>query len=255
LIKGLYTAASGMMLQMARQDVLANNIANVDTAGFKRDDTMCQAFPEMLISRLGEVNQDNGQPLQPVLLGKLGTGAVVDSITTDFTRGSLKETDNSTDLALGGDGFFTVQTPQGQRFTRDGEFKINDQKILTTSEGYPVLDRNNQPIVITGEDFKVDEQGNVTINGNITAALKIVNFADLKTLQKTGDNLITSSAQPTIAVNPQVKQGYIEESNVNAVKEMVDLISVVRSYESLQKMVQAEDETLSTAIDDVASVK
>lgn len=254
MIKGLYTAASGMMLQMARQDVLANNIANVDTAGFKRDDTMCRAFPDMLISRLGEVNQDNGQPLQPVLLGKLGTGAVVDSITTDFTRGNLKETDNSTDLALGGDGFFVVQTPQGQRFTRDGQFKINDQKILTTNDGYPVLDRNNQPVTITG-DFKVDQQGNVTIGGNVAATLNIVNFADMQTLQKTGDNLMISSARPVAATDPQVKQGYIEDSNVNAVKEMVDLISVVRSYESLQKMVQAEDETLSTAIDDVASVK
>lgn len=255
MIKGIYTAASGMMLQMARQDVIANNIANVNTAGFKKDNTVCRAFPEMLISRLGEVTNTGGsrQSIQPVVIGGLGTGAVVDQIITDYSQGNTKKTDNPLDLALNGEGYFVVQTPQGERFTRDGCFKINDQGLLTTNQGYAVMDQNNEPITIDGE-FSVDENGNITINDENRATLKIVNFADPQLLQKEGDNLRGQAAY-TPAVNPQVVQGYIEESNVNAVKEMVDLITVTRAYESLQKLVQAEDETLSTAIDEVASVK
>lgn len=245
-----------MMLQMARQDVVANNIANVNTAGFKKDTTMCRAFPEMLISRLGEVktNPDGSRrSMQPVVIGSLGTGAVVDRIITDYSQGNTKKTDNPFDLALNGDGYFAIQTPQGERFTRDGCFKLNNQGLLTTNQGFAVLDQDDNPITIDG-DFIVNSNGDIVSNGEIIATLKIVNFADPQMLQKEGDNM-RSQGQYELAANPQVVQGHVEESNVNAVKEMVNLITVTRAYESLQKVVQAEDETLAAAIDQVGSVK
>jgi flagellar basal-body rod protein FlgF len=256
LIKGLYTAASGMMLQLARQDVVANNIANVNTAGFKKDTTTCRAFPDMLISRLGEVTSNpdaTRSSLPPVVIGGLGTGAVVDRIITDFSQGNTKKTDNPLDLALNGEGYFVVQTPQGERFTRDGSFKLNEEGLLTTNQGYPVLDQDDNQIW-ADSDFTVNSQGDILVDGEVIARLKIVTFIDPQMLQKEGDNL-RSQGQYEWAANPQVMQGYLEESNVNAVKEMINLITVTRAYESLQKVVQAEDETIAAAIDQAGSVR
>lgn len=245
-----------MMLQMARQDVVANNIANVNTAGFKKDTALCRSFPDMLMSRLGEVKVDAGgreEPMQPVVIGGLGTGAMVDRIAADYSQGNIKNTDNPFDLALNGDGYFAVETPRGECFTRDGCFKLNDQGVLITNQGYAVLDQDDNPITIEGE-FSVDSNGNLISGDELIATLKIVNFEDPQALEKVGDNMRTNAAY-TLAQSPRVVQGYMEQSNVNAVKEMVNLITVVRAYESLQKVVQAEDQTLSTAIDQVGNVR
>jgi len=256
LIRGLYTAGAGMMLQMARQDVVANNLANVNTSGFKKNTAVAKAFPDMLISRLGECKEDLQKQLKvqpPVVIGRLGTGASISGIYTDFDNNNLKKTDSPCDLAITGAGYFVVQTPEGQRFTRCGEFKINSEGILTTNSGYPVLDSNDSPITIEGE-FLIDEQGNISIDGENIARLKIVNFNDLQILERLGHNLLNSPEEPMVVERPEILQGYIEQSNVNAVKEMVTLISVVRAYESLQKMVQAEDETIGQAIEKVGSI-
>ncbi|MEN6349360.1 MAG: flagellar basal-body rod protein FlgF [Syntrophomonas sp.] len=256
MIRGLYTAGAGMMLQMARQDVVANNLANVNTSGFKKNIAVARAFPEMVISRLGEteVNAQGEKTAQPIVeIGRLGTGAAVDGIYTDFDNSNIKKTDNPCDVAIIGEGYFVIQTPEGQRFTRSGEFKINNQGQLTTNQGYPVLDTNNSPIQLDGE-FVVDEQGNITINGETVATLRIVNFQNLQNLEKLGDTLVNSTETPADVARPQLQQGYIEESNVNAVKEMVTLITVVRSYESLQKMVQAVDEATDTVINQVGTI-
>jgi len=257
LIKGLYTAGSGMMLQMARQDVVANNLANVNTGGYKRDETICQAFPEMLISRLGdtEVNDKNQiEVLPPVEIGRLSTGALVRDIVTDHRDGTIKSTDNPTDLAISNQGYFVINTPEGERFTRNGAFKINDTGTLVNDQGYPVMDTNNNPISLTGE-FIVDKTGNILVNNETIAQLKIVQFADKRYLQKQGDNNMDAGGQTyTLVDNPGVLQGYQEMSNANAVREMVTLISVVRAYESCQKVVQAEDETMEMAIEQVGAI-
>ena len=256
MIKGLYTAGSGMMLQMARQDVVANNLANANTSGFKKNVAIAKAFPEMLMSRLGEVKENaNGQkvnvPIQQI--GALGTGASVSGVYTDYDNSNIKQTQNPTDLAIVKEGYFVVQTPDGQRFTRSGEFKINNEMILTTNQGYPVLDNNNSPIEVDGE-LEVDGEGNVNINGENVTKLKIVNFTNLQNLERLGDTLVNSDETPVEVAKPEILQGYIEQSNVNPVKEMVTLITVVRAYESLQKMVQAEDELTDVAINQVGSI-
>ncbi|MDD2509551.1 MAG: flagellar basal-body rod protein FlgF [Syntrophomonas sp.] len=256
MIRGLYTAGAGMMLQMARQDVVANNLANVNTSGFKKNTAVAKAFPDMLMSRLGECKENRQGQLKvqpPVVIGRLGTGAAISGIYTDFDNNNLEKTDSPCDLAITGAGYFVIQTPEGQRFTRCGEFKLNSEGILSTNSGYPVLDSNNSPINIEGE-FSIDEQGNINVNGENLAQLKIVNFNDLQILERLGDNLLNSAEEPMVVERPEILQGYIEQSNVNAVKEMVTLISVVRAYESLQKMVQAEDETIGQAIEKVGSL-
>jgi len=257
LIKGLYTAGAGMMLQMARQDVVANNLANVNTGGYKKQIAVAQAFPNMLISRLGEIKKNIEGEYQPVpvkLIGGLGTGAAIEKIYTDFTMGNIRKTDNATDLALNSDGYFAVLTPQGERYTRNGQFKINNEGILTTNQGYPVLDTGDQTISLEGE-FSIDEMGNISVNGESIARLKMVRFENPQYLERQGDNLVAAQEEAgTILERPGILQGYTEDSNINAVKEMVELINVVRAYESMQKVVQAEDETTQVAIDQVGSV-
>lgn len=247
MIKGLYTAASGMMLSMAKQEVIANNIANVNSGGYKKDNAVAKAFPEMLISRL----KDKGSPR---VIGSLGTGACMGGIYTDYSQGNLKKTDNQYDLAIDGEGFFVLQLPGGEEvFTRHGSFKVNEERMLVNNQGYPVLSSDDSPIYIEGEEFTVDERGVVSVNGEEIARLKIVVFPDPNQLEKRGDSLYNGTNY-NIDSNSRILQGFMEESNVNAVREMVDLITVVRSYESLQKVVQAEDETIKTAIDQVGSV-
>ncbi|MDD2619724.1 MAG: flagellar basal-body rod protein FlgF [Syntrophomonadaceae bacterium] len=256
MIKGLYTAGSGMMLQMARQDVVANNLANVNTTGFKKNVAVAKAFPNMLMSRLGEVKENaSGQRVNVPIeeIGPLGTGAAVSGIYTDFDNNNIKQTENPTDVAIIKEGYFVVQTPDGQRFTRSGEFKINSERMLTTNQGYQVLDTNDSPIEVDGE-LLIDGEGNISINGENVSKLKIVNFTNLQNLERLGDTLVNSDEIPVEVEKPEILQGYIEQSNVNAVKEMVTLITVVRAYESLQKMVQAEDELNEVAINQVGSI-
>lgn len=256
LIKGLYTAGAGMMLQMAKQDAVANNLANVNTGGYKKQIAVTRAFPNMLISRLGEIEKNRQGKYEPVpveVIGGLGTGAAIDKIYSDLSMGNIRKTDSTTDLALNSNGYFAVQTDQGERYTRNGQFKINSEGILTTNQGYPVLDTGNQPITIEGE-FLVDDLGNITVNNETIAQLKVVNFDNAQYLVREGDNLLSSEQAGNILARPGLLQGYVEDSNVNAVKEMVELINVARAYESLQKVVQAEDETTQAAIDQVGSV-
>jgi len=257
LIKGWYTAASGMMTQMSRQDVIANNIANAATSGYKKQMSLSRAFPDMLISRL-ESTTDLGNPSHNIhTIGRLGTGVGLEEISTDLSVGNLAKTDVPTDFSLAQTGsYFVVETEQGERYTRNGAFKINSEGGLTDSQGNPVLDENNRHIMISGE-FSVDRTGVISFaDGTAAVTLKVLQFDDPQKLQRIGDNLYSNEEGSTMSASPasrDILQGYLESSNVNAIMEMVDLLSVVRAYESLQKVVQAEDETAGVAIDQVGS--
>lgn len=264
--RGLYTAAAGMMMQMARQDALANNLANVNTGGYKKQTAISKEFPQMLISRLGEAKynlQGELEPVKPKYIGNVGTGVCIDAIFTDYQEGRLRSTEQPTDLALVDNGitiadgtynpgFFVVNTPNGVRYTRNGEFKLNSESYLSTNQGYLVLDTDNMPIQIEGE-FTMDKQGRISVNGEEIAQLQVVNFPNPNLMERVGDNLYNSTEEATVVENPKILQGYIEDSNVNAVQEMVTLISCTRAYESLQKMVQAQDDLNDVAINQVMS--
>ncbi len=226
---------------MIRQDTLANNLANVNTAGFKKDTVIAQDFPSLLIRRIGETTGRSQE------IGRLGTGSAVRQIVTDYGAGAYKATENSFDLALGSDCFFSIETPEGVRYSRNGAFSVDSEGRLVNTNGQPVLGAYGH-IYIDGA-FVVDERGNVVQDGEIVDTLDIVRFPDKSMLVKVGDDLFSVVNQEAeVAVNPQVLQGYLESSNVNAVKEMVDLITVVRAYEVMQKVVQAEDQTLDKLI-------
>lgn len=280
MIQGLYTGASGMVAQMHRMDALSNNLANVDTEGYKKDSAVFKSFPELLLRRM---NDDGvgyfpgvGSVDQAPVVGKLGTGVEMNEFYTDFTQGGLKQTDSDFDLALDGKGFFTIQTPEGVRYTRNGSFKIEKNGFLVTKEGNPVIGENG-PIQLKRNNFMVDDQGRIYQNAEYAAdpdrmvskeenewrntelvdQLRIVDFDRTRYLQKQGDSMWratneSGSGRVLQENRPAVKQGFLETSNVNPVSSMVQMIEVNRAYEASQKIIKSQDETLGKLINSAA---
>ncbi|MGA2141282.1 MAG: flagellar basal-body rod protein FlgF [Brevinematales bacterium] len=277
MIRSIFTGASGMMVTMEELNTVANNLANVNTDGYKKETTVTKAFPEMLIRRLN----DDGQVKFPLgsydlapVVGKLGTGVEFNESYTRFEQGSLMETSNDFDMALDGNGFFTVNTEEGERYTRNGNFKIDNEGYLTDMHGNKLMGENGN-ILLERNNFQVDKEGNVYENmdykpgdfvdktgnewKNMTKIdrLKIVDFPERRYLQKDGYTLYKESDFSGHAAiidgnsRPQVHQGFIEKSNVDPVVEMTRMIEINRLYEANQKVIQTADDTLSKAVNQV----
>lgn len=255
MIRGLYTAASGMLSEMARTDVISNNLANINTAGYKKDRAIFRTFPEMDINRIDDpIAVSPGEKIDPrPFIGILGTGVLLDEINTDISQGPIKNTSNPLDLALAGQGFFAVQTPGGIRYTRDGSFTRDERGYLVTAEGYNVLGQNGPIYLPDGDEITINERGDVYSGGNLMDRLQVVDFLNQRQILKQGDNLFTTNQQP-VPANPRVVQGALEESNVNPVGEMVNLITAFRAYEATSKVVMANDDTLGKAVNDIAKL-
>lgn len=255
MIRGLYIAGTGMNVQTKRLDVISNDLANVNTTGYKKDEAVVSSFNEVLTYRMKDM--ENNVPNNGAI-GTMNFGARIDEIYTQFAQGSLIKTDGLVDVALQGDGFFTVETPEGVAYTRDGKFSINEEGNLVTKEGYAVLGENG-PIEI-GEDYlnnggklTIGEKGEITVDGQVIDTLDLVRFADNQMLTKREDNLYIANAQGE-AFEGTVIQGYTESSNVNPVTAMVDMITVSRAYEANQKMIQVHDTLLGKAVNEVGRV-
>ncbi|HQQ50427.1 MAG TPA: flagellar basal-body rod protein FlgF [Spirochaetota bacterium] len=277
MVRGLYTGASGMIAQEARLDAIANNLANVDKAAYKKDLTLFKAFPDMIIRRLN----DDGLGITPAgsydtmpFVGKLGTGVEVNEVYTIYEQGSLMRTENPFDMAMEGNGFFTVMTERGERYTRNGAFTLNKDGILVTHNGLPVLGQNGI-IKLQKNNFMINERGEILVNSALSLnpddmigltqnnweqpvvidKLKIVDFENIRDLKKEGESLYheTEYSGPALpAEEYKVIQGFLEKSNVNAVREMVDMIEVQRSYEANQKAMLTHDQELGRLINEVA---
>jgi len=282
VVRGLYTGASGMVVQMNRMDEIANNLANVDLNGYKKDTAIEKAFPEMLMRRMN----DNGVytfPLGSVdttpIVGTIGTGVETNEVYTNFAQGPLKQSDNEFDMALEGSGFFTVQTPQGERLTRNGAFLVDKDGYLVTKSGDQVMGENG-PIKLKKNNFVVDQDGVVWQNATFAAddrrlvsqqenqweniervdRLRLVDVTRKRYLHKMGDSYwqATDESGPAQVIGPEarpkVRQGWIEGSNVNAVQEMVEMIEVNRAYDANQRTVQTEDALIGKLWNEVVRV-
>jgi flagellar basal-body rod protein FlgG len=282
MINGWYTAVSGMRAQQWRLDSVANNLANVDTDGYKREQAAFKAFPELLLRRM----KDDGQYLHPFgsgdaapIIGRLGTGVELNELYVSFEQGALKETQSDFDIALDGKGFFSVATPWGERYTRNGSFFLGKEGYLETKEGYQVMGENG-PIMVKANNFQIDKEGLVWINAEydddpnilvsrenntwaetvILDTLKIVEFDIDRYLKKQGSSLYyaTETSGPAMVMEmgrrPAVWQGFVEAANVEPVREMVQMIEVNRAYEANQKVIQTHDAMLGTLINQTARV-
>jgi flagellar basal-body rod protein FlgF len=232
-------------------DVVANNIANVNTAGFKSDQSL---FEEYLRSGAHEDNF-KGSDRRVSYVQDRGT-------YRDFTQGPTEQTKNPLDVAISGDGFLVVQTAGGERYTRDGGLQMNSQGQLVTASGNPVLGTAG-PIVFqpTDHDINVSPDGTVTVvegsgrADSLRGKLRVVSFADAQKLLKQGSNLYSAegaAAQPDL--KSTVQQGYIEKSNVNSVVEMSRMIEINRAYTQIATLLQQESDLHKSAIEKLADV-
>lgn len=263
MIRGWYTGASGMNAQQNRLDAISNNLANVDTAGYKRDITVSKSFSELLIRRTNfdgvyKIQNGMGSADAAPIIGKLGLGVETNENYTDFSQGSFKITNTKTDTALNGKGFYAVETPLGERYTRNGNFYIGKEGILETKDGYPILGEKGI-IHVENDRFTVNEDGVlISEDGNEIDRFKVVRFDNERYLNKMGESLYSSnniSGPAHIAEGnerPSFLQGYSETSNVNVVNEMVQMIEVNRAYEANQKTITSEDSMMGTLWQKVA---
>jgi flagellar basal-body rod protein FlgF len=259
MLRGIYTSASGMLAEQHRLDVVANNLANANTAGFKRDTTISKSFPEFLIKRVHD--EDPTGKLQ-ANVGMLGIGTYLVGTSTRLTSGSLQQTGNPLDVAISGDGFFAVNTPQGVRYTRQGNFTVSGDGTLTTPEGYEVLVDGHSVKADQGP-LKIMDDGQVFSGQQSLGNLSIATSRDLGAIRKEGNGLWVQAGagESATLVTPseasgsyQLKAGYLESSNVEAVTEMVEMMTTMRSFEANQKALQAQDETLQKAVTEVGRV-
>lgn len=265
MVKGLYTAFTGMVNEQKRLDVISNNLANADTNGFKKEGATSQTFADELAIRI----KDTSNYGMSKKLGGMSMGVHIGETYTDYSQGNYKVTDNQTDFAINGDGFFAISYTDkagntSVKYTRDGAFIVNSQGYLVTKDGDFVLNRNgamnadsnariqvnpNLPIVVTAD-------GGIYQNDVLVGNIGLVDFADYDYIAKFGENMydIVDGATP-VASEATIDQGCLEASNVNVVSEMVNMITVSRAYQAGQKVINAVDETLDKAVNQVGRVQ
>ncbi|NLM73174.1 MAG: flagellar hook-basal body protein [Clostridiaceae bacterium] len=256
MIRGLYTSGYSMLTLNRKMDTVANNIANVNTYGFKKDVVVFEEFSDVLASRFFDTgNIPSGRPAP---IGNMALYNDIAEIHTDYTQGTLEQTGLNTDVAINGDdgAFFCVAVPDGngnfrEYYTRDGSFKLDAEGRLVTRDGYMVMG-NNGAIVLEGSNFIISETGAIIQNDVTVDTLRIRKFENPESLRKYGMNLLTATDESTDGeFEGTLQNGFLECSNVNTVSEMVDMITVIRAYESNQKMIQYQDSTLEKAVNDI----
>jgi flagellar basal-body rod protein FlgF len=242
MIKGIEISAQGLEAMVLQQSIIANNLANTNTVGFKGDALLLNSFRSVLSNKLGVT----------------GGALRVDDVIMKAGQGPLTQTGGTFDVALQGDGFFAVETPDGPRYTRGGNFTLNPSGGLVTQGGLPVLGENG-PIVIDGTTVEITGQGDIMVDGKKTNTLKIVDFAKPYKLKKIGKNLLDVASvdvQPTDKpAQTEVVQGYLESSSVQVVQEMVKMIECLRAFELNQKAILTQDELSNKAINDIGRTR
>ena len=252
----IYMAAYGALAYQHRMEILSNNIANVNTAGYKQDKTQFQKY------YASALENDNFEASSNTDASQVAEYWFELSSHTDYSSGPLKKTGNRFDLAIEGKGFFCVETPDGIQYTRRGDFGIDVNGNLITQEGWPVLGEGGEIFVESQADFTdkdghellVHGDGTVEVDGNNVGKLLIVEFADPQQLSKAGNtyfSLGSGNAVESEATDYRISQGMIELSNVDAVRMMTELIETLRGYESYQKVIRSIDEMNSLAIKEV----
>ena len=240
LTQAMYAASAGAFKNQQKLDVLANNLANINTPGFKQD---------KLVFRVPVGAEKEGDSHTDHLQGP--SAAMARGAWTDFSQGILKHTGNPLDLGLDGEGFFCIQTPGGTRYTRNGSFAINGDGVLATKDGHPVLGTGGE-IKIDGGHVNVDEEGNVSVDGSQVGTLKVVSVPQPASLKKMGNCLFASpGGDEKEAQGVKIRGGYIETSNVNGIKVMTEMIEISRSYESYQKTIQFLNDATKKSISEV----
>jgi flagellar basal-body rod protein FlgG len=264
----MYDAAAGALIQQIRLDILANNLSNINTVGFKEDKAVFQTFlPDTLGTPTGQPAEEGASENEEQVLSPFPEDYAVnfEGAATNFTAGRLKHTGNPLDFALQGNGFFCIQTDEGTQYTRKGSFTINDEGLLSTQDGLPVLGTGgsirlteaNFSVDSAGGIYTVDAEGGMYVDETVIAQIKVVDFDEPYPLKKEGDTRF-SLGGPGIeekeALDYEIRQGYVEDSNVDPMRTMTEMIEVLRHFEAYQKVIQAVDDINEKATEELAQI-
>lgn len=242
--QGIYTAASGAIAMEERLSVISNNLANANTVGFKKDGIAFEKFARLL----------DTASLYPGQYRNTPTDVVVGEYYIDDTEGSYQKTGNPFDVAIVGEGFFVVNTPDGPRYTRAGSFELSPDGMLTTPQGDTVQGEGGD-IALEPGAMAIEADGTVSLNGNSIDVLQVVNIPGESLVRdKNGLFDVRDGYAPQAVESPYISQGSIEGSNVEPIKEMVGLISTQRAYESFQRVIKSFNETYALSIKNVGTV-
>ena len=251
MLKGLYTAHTGLVNEQYRMDIMTNNLANSSTVGFKKEGSTSQTFDAVLAYKLKDQSELGNLPKR---IGYNNPGVKIGEVYNDFTQGSFRVTENTFDLALGSEGFFTIEFKNkagktSTKYTRAGDFTLNTDGYLVTKDGDYVLGTQGRIRLDPKVDTTILKDGTIQQNNRNVARLRITDFEDYDYLEKYGETYFqTVDGARTKTTTPQVYSGYLEMSNVQVVSEMVDMINITRAYESNQKIMQTYDSTLDVTV-------
>jgi flagellar basal-body rod protein FlgF len=264
MLRGIYSAASGMLANQTKMDVIAQNLANVNTPGYKRETTISQSFQSLLVERINDRPEPGQVDNTPTFVGPMGLGTFIANTATRLTAGPLQATGNPLDVAIRGDGFFVVQTANGLRYTRQGNFQQSADGRLVTVDGLPVLLQDGTPAqAAPGEVLSIGRSGEVKAGDRVLGQLQIAASTQLGPVTKEGAGLwrVADGGETAMVVGDgeagagyQLEVGFIEQSNVNPITEMVEMIATMRAYEAAQRTIQTQDETLRRAVNDVGRI-
>ena len=264
MLKGFYTAASGMIAQQRKTELLTNNLSNANTPGFKAEMTAVRSFPNMLLSRIdGDATGRSGD-MNPV--GSLSTGVYMQETLPNLVQGSLRETSLPTDIALtdgalpeGSAIFFRLEGQDGELYTRNGNFTLDAAGDLVNPQGLYALSDAGERIRLETDDFTVTPEGFIRQNGADVARLGVALSAEPERLVKTGNGLFQpeAGALPSAyggAADFSMRQGFLEQSNVDTARTMTDLLSAYRTFEANQKVLQAYDRSMERTVNEIGRV-
>ncbi len=242
---GIYPAVSGSLSAMRKMDVISNNLANINTPGFKKDK---MTFEGVLAGTVNPPAVSQGKTADPILQKE--------SVYIDYSSGPTSQSGNPLDIALDGDGFFAVTTPEGTAYTRQGNLRTSADGTLVTMDGYPVQGVGGKPIIIKGNSVEIDNKGNVTVDSAQVGTISVVDFQKPYALTKSGAALLVPSdpqakPQPAKAL---VRQGFIEGSNVDSIGEMVQMIETNRYFEACSKVIKGFDDIAAKAVNELGKV-
>ncbi len=283
MLKGLYTAYTGMLNEQHRMDVLTNNLANATTNGFKKEGTTSQAFDTVLAYKIKDLSEPGNLP-RPMATNRaidqdevnnplnedylerrvrrtgLNLGVKIGENYVDYSEGPIKETENPLDLALSDRGFFAIEYTNkagetSTKYTRDGNFTMNRQGFLQTQDGDYVLDEDGRRIQLETElPVSINRNGDIIQDGDTIATIGVVDFEDYNYLERFGENYFqtiegaTEIDREDMETDTEIHAGYLEMANISVVTEMVNMITLQRQYESNQKVITTYDDTLEQAV-------
>lgn len=242
MIRGLYTSTAGLTARLARMAVISNNLANATTVGFKQDLIDEQEFWRLLLDRLGP---------DQARVGALATANVPGEPLIDLTPGPLEATEQPLDLALEGPGFFVVETPDGERLTRAGNFSLDGERRLVAADGALVLGQDG-PITLPPGDVTIAPDGTISVDGTAVGQLRIVELPAGANLEKEGaTRFAVVGGAPAPAAQTQVRQGFLEGANVDLAGQMVAMLALLRGYQAGQRLLQLQDDVLGKAVNEI----